>query len=464
MSLALPRIEGLGHDSAVNPDVSYARNGKVAIAFEVVGDGPIDLVYLPGFINNLEAVWDNPLLSRFLDRLATFSRLIMIDRRGAGLSDRLSADDLPPLEDLADDVNAVLDVLGSKRAAVFGSSDCGSLCAMFAATHPERTSALILYATSARGSLAPDYPFTWTDQEWDRYLAELRAGWGTLKYARESIPFFDPSLSGDAQIAAWYASFQRLAASPTSAEAIERIYYELDVRAILPTIGVPTLVLHRTDDPIEYVDAGRDVAAHIPGARFVELPGVDHHAWAGDQDLVLDEIERFLSGVHGHEADFDRVLATVLFTDIVGSTQRAVELGDREWRNLLEAHHARVRPLLKHYHGSEVDTAGDGFFATFDGPARGVRCAQQIVEAMRPIGLEVRAGVHTGEAQTIDGKVGGLAVAIGARVGSKAGPSEVLVSQTVKDLTAGSGLTFEDRGEHELKGLPDLWRLYRVVA
>ena len=448
----------------MNPDVSYARNGKVAIAFEVVGDGPVDLVYLPGFINNLEVIWDNPLLSKFLNRLSTSCRLIMIDRRGAGLSDRLSADDLPPLEDLADDVNVVLDRLGSERAAVFGSSDCGSLCAMFAATHPERTSALILYATSARGSLASDYQFTWTDAEWDHYLVGLRAGWGTLEYARESLPFFDPSLVGDEQMAAWYASFQRLAASPTSAEAIERIYYELDIRAILPTIGVPTLVLHRANDPIEHVEAGRDVAARIPGARLIELPGVDHHVWAGDQDAILDEIERFLSGVHGEEADFDRVLATVLFTDIVDSTQKAVELGDHRWRDLVEAHHARVRPLLKHYRGNEVDTAGDGFFATFDGPARGVRCAQQIVEAMRSIGLEVRAGVHTGEAQTINGKVGGVAVAIGARVGSKAGPSEVLVSQTVKDLTAGSGLIFEDRGTHELKGIPDLWHLYRVAG
>ena len=460
----LPRVGPNAHDARVNPDVSYARNGKVAIAFEVVGDGPVDLVYLPGFINNLEVVWDNPLLSKFLDRLATFSRLIMIDRRGAGLSDRLSAEDLPPLEDLADDVNVVLDTLGSERAAVFGSSDCGSLCAMFAATHPERTSALILYATSARGSQSSDYQFTWTDQEWNRYLSELRAGWGTLKYASESLPFFDPSMAGDEQMAAWYASFQRLAASPTSAEAIERIYFELDVRAILPTIGVPTLVLHRSDDPIEHLDAGRDVAARIPRARFVELPGGDHHMWAGDQDAILDEIERFLSGVHGEEADFDRVLATVLFTDIVGSTQRAVELGDNGWRHLVEEHHSRVRPILRHYRGNEVDTAGDGFFATFDGPARGVRCAQQIVEAMRPLGLEVRAGVHTGEAQTVNGKVGGISVVIGARIGSKAGACEVLVSQTVKDLVAGSGLRFDDAGEHELNGVPDRWHLYRAVG
>jgi class 3 adenylate cyclase len=447
----------------MKPDVSYARNGKVAIAFEVLGDGPIDLVYLPGFINNLEAVWDNPLLSRFLNRLARFSRLVMIDRRGAGLSDRLSPDDLPPLEELSDDVNVVLDMLGSHRAAVFGSSDCGSLCAMFAATHPERTSALVLYATSARGSLAPNYGFTWSDEKWDRYLSELRAGWGTLKYARESLPFFDPSLAGNEQIADWYASFQRLAASPTSAEAIERIYYELDIRAILPTIGVPTLVLHRTEDPIEYVDAGRDIAGRIPGAKFVEVPGSDHHMWAGDQDALLDEIERFLSGVNSADSDLDRVLATVLFTDIAGSTQKAAELGDHKWRDLLDAHHSRVRPLLKHYRGLEVDTAGDGFLATFDGPARGVKCAGAIVESVREIGIEIRAGVHTGECELVEDKVRGIAVHIGARVAALARPGEVLVSSTVKDLVAGSGLRFDDRGVHALKGVPDEWRLYAVV-
>ena len=306
----------------MNPDVSYARNGNVAIAFEVVGDGPVDLVYLPGFINNLEVVWDNQLYARFLDRLGSFSRLILIDRRGAGLSDRLSPEDLPPLEDLADDVLAVLDTLGSERAALFGSSDCGSLCAMFAASHPERTSALVLYATSAKGAMASDYQIGWTDEEWQTYLKGVRTQWGTLEYARESLPQFDPSLKGNEEMAAWYASFQRLSASPNSAQAIERIYFEMDVRSVLPTISVPTLVLNRAEDSIEPVAAGKYIAGRIPHARFVELPGCDHHPWAGDQDSVADEIERFLAKVRGEEVDLDRVLATVLFTDIVDSTRR----------------------------------------------------------------------------------------------------------------------------------------------
>ena len=448
----------------MNPDVAYARNGSVAIAYEVVGDGPVDLVYLPGFINNLELVWDNPLLSTFLEKLSSFCRLIMIDRRGAGLSDRMSPDELPPLEDLVDDVNVVLDVVGSERAALLGYSDCGQLCAMYAATHPDRTSALILYATAACESVGSDYKLTWTDAEWETYLAGMRTGWGSMGYARESLSFFDPSLAGDEQMSAWYASFQRLAASPTSAEAIERICHEMDIRAILPTIGVPTLVLHREGDSIESVEAGRDVAARIPGARFVAFPGADHHMWAGDQDALLDEIERFLASTRDEEVEFDRVLATVLFTDIVDSTATAAAMGDRAWRDVVERHHAVVRGLLGRFRGVEMDTAGDGFFATFDGPARGVRCAEHIIEAVAPLGLEVRAGVHTGEVERIDGKAGGLGVVIGARVGAMASPSEVLVSQTVKDLTAGSGLRFEDRGEHELKGVPDRWRLYRVAG
>ena len=321
----------------MNPDVAYARNGKVAIAYEVVGDGPVDLVYLPGFINNLELVWDNPLLSKFLERLSSFCRLIMIDRRGAGLSDRMSPDELPPLEDLVDDVNAVLDRVGSERAALLGYSDCGrTLRHVCRDTHPDRTSALILYATAACESLESDYKLTWTDAEWETYLARMRTGWGSMGYARESLSFFDPSLAGDEQMSAWYASFQRLAASPTSAEAIERICHEMDIRAILPTIGVPTLVLHREGDSIESVEAGRDVAARIPGARFVAFPGVDHHMWAGDQDALLDEIERFLASSRDEEVEFDRVLATVLFTDIVDSTATAAAMGDRAWRDVVE--------------------------------------------------------------------------------------------------------------------------------
>ena len=444
----------------MNPDVSYARNGNVAIAFEVVGSGPVDLVYLPGFINNLEVVWDNELYARFLDRLSSFSRLILIDRRGAGLSDRLSPEDLPPLEDLADDVLAVLDTLGSDRAVLFGSSDCGALCAMFAASHPERTAGLVLYATSAKGSMSPDYQIGWTDEEWQHYLTGVKTQWGTMEYARESLPEWDPSLRGDEAMAAWYASFQRLSASPNSAQAIEQIYFEMDVRSVLPTISVPTLVLNRTGDSIESVEAGKHIASRIPHARFVELPGRDHHPWAGDQHSVTDEVERFLTKVRGEDVDLDRVLATVLFTDIVDSTSQAAAIGDHRWREVREWHDQIVRLELARYRGREIKTMGDGFLATFDGPARGVKCAAAIVEAVREAGIEIRAGLHTGEVELDGSDVAGIAVAIGARVGAIAAPSEILVSSTVKDLVVGSGLRFNDHGVHELKGVPGEWHLY----
>ena len=451
-------------DAPVNPDVRYARNGRVAIAYEVIGDGPVDLIYLPGFINNLEVMWNNPLLGRFLERLASFCRLIVIDRRGAGLSDRLSPEDLPPLEDLVDDVAAVMDALGIGRAVLMGSSDCGSLCAMFAAAHPERTAALVLYATAAAEWTGSGFEAAWNDADWERYMNDLGQRWGTLDYAREMLAWFDPSLkNGEEDLAAWYASYQRLAASPTSAEAIERVCQQLDVRAVLPTISAPTLVLHRTGDAIEYVDAGKHMASEIPGARFVELPGGDHHAWAGDQGAIVDEIRRFLSDMQGEEAELQRVLATVLFTDIVDSTSQAAAMGDREWRGLRERHDQLVRSQLARYRGREIKTMGDGFLATFDGPARGVRCATSIVDGVRDQGIEIRAGLHTGEVELDRDDVSGIGVAIGARVGAKAGPSEVLVSRTVKDLVAGSGLAFEDAGEHELKGVPERWHLYRVV-
>jgi class 3 adenylate cyclase len=447
----------------VNPDVRYARNGRVAIAYEVIGDGPVDLIYLPGFINNLEVMWSNPLLGRFLERLSSFCRLIVIDRRGAGLSDRLSPQDLPPLEDLVDDVAAVMDTLSIDRAVLMGSSDCGSLCAMFAAAHPERTAALVLYATAAAEHTGSGYEATWTDADWERYLTDLAARWGTLDYARDTLGWFDPSLKNDEQLAAWYMSYQRLAASPTSAEAMERICQQLDVRAVLPTISAPTLVLHRTGDAIEFVDAGKHLANAIPGARFIELPGDDHHAWAGDQDEIVDEIRGFLSDMQGEEAELQRVLATVLFTDIVDSTSQAAAMGDREWRRMRERHDQVVRSQLARYRGHEIKTMGDGFLATFDGPARGVRCASSIVHAVREQGIEIRAGLHAGEVELDNGDVSGIGVAIGARVGAKAGPSEVLVSRTVKDLVAGSGLAFEDAGEHELKGVPEVWHLFRVL-
>jgi class 3 adenylate cyclase len=445
------------------PEIHYARNGDVALAYQVLGDGPLDLVFLPAFINNIEIAWESPSYARFLRRLASFSRLIFMDRRGTGLSDRMSPTDLPPLEILMDDLVVVLDAVGSERVALFGSSNSGCLCAIFAATFPDRVSALALYGVAAAGVASDDFPWQWSIDEWDRYLRELAEGWGTRAYAEKIVPLFHPSLANDERHIDWWARFMRQAASPNSVEAIERIWQQIDIRPILPTIRVPTLVLHAVDDRVEVLEAGRDVADRIPASRFVELPGGDDEPWAGEQDQVLEEVEQFLTGKR-HVPDVDRVLATVLFTDIVGSTERAAALGDGRWGELLTAHHERVRTELERFRGTEIDTAGDGFFATFDGPARAVRCGQAIAEVVRDLGIEIRAGVHTGEIELAGDDVRGIAVHIGARVGALAEPSEVLVSSTVKDLVAGSGLSFADTGEHELKGVPGPWRLYRVVT
>jgi pimeloyl-ACP methyl ester carboxylesterase len=445
------------------PEVQYARNGSIALAYQILGDGPIDVVFQPGFIGNLDMMWEFPPYARFLRRLASFSRLIVADRRGSGLSDRFSPEDLPPLEVLMDDLLVVLDEVGSERASLFGFSDAGCLCAVFAATYPERTNALALYDTAASGAVTDGVPWQWSEETWSSYMDEMAAGWGTLAYAQKVVPWFNPSLAGDDRAARWWARFMRQAASPNSAVAIERMWHQIDVRPVLPTIQVPTLVLHRVEDVIEDVEAGRDMARRITGARFVELPGGDNAPWAGDQDQVLDEIEEFFTGVR-RSASADRVLATVLFTDIVGSTERAAALGDTAWNELLEEHHSVVRRQLGAFRGDEVDTTGDGFLATFDGPARAVECGRAITSSVRELGIAVRAGVHTGEIERAGDQVRGIAVHIGARVMSLASASEVLVSQTVKDLVVGSGLVFEDAGEHELKGVPDRWRLYRVVS
>ena len=378
------------------PEIHYARNGDVALAYQVLGDGPLDLVFLPAFINNIEIAWESPSYARFLRRLASFSRLIFMDRRGTGLSDRMSPTDLPPLEILMDDLVVVLDAVGSERVALFGSSNSGCLCAIFAATFPDRVSALALYGVAAAGVASDDFPWQWSIDEWDRYLRELAEGWGTRAYAEKIVPLFHPSLANDERHIDWWARFMRQAASPNSVEAIERIWQQIDIRPILPTIRVPTLVLHAVDDRVEVLEAGRDVADRIPASRFVELPGGDDEPWAGEQDQVLEEVEQFLTGKR-HVPDVDRVLATVLFTDIVGSTERAAALGDGRWGELLTAHHERVRAELERFRGTEIDTAGDGFFATFDGPARAVRCGQAIAEVVRDLGIEIRAGVHTGE-------------------------------------------------------------------
>jgi pimeloyl-ACP methyl ester carboxylesterase/class 3 adenylate cyclase len=444
------------------PETRYAKTADgVHVAYQVVGDGPVDIVFVMGWVTNIEAMWDEPGFAAFLDRLASLSRLILFDKRGVGLSDRVPEDRLPDLETRMDDVRAVMDAVGSERAVVFGVSEGGPMSMLFAATYPERTIALVLYGTVADFTArTPEYK-----DDPAAYLAQTERDWGTVEFARAQIAgWAAPGHETDDRLVSWLASYMRKGASPAAAMALERMNRQINATHALPSIHVPTLVIAKEGDLDFRIEQVRETASRITGARLVELPGSEHFPWVGTPDAVLDEVERFVVALGEVEAELERVLATVLFTDVVGSSETAAKLGDRRWKDLVEEHHRRVRGQLARYRGVEVDTAGDGFFATFDGPARAVRCARSIVDAVAPLGIEVRAGVHTGEIQTIDGKVGGLAVVIGARVGAGAGPSEVLVSQTVKDLVAGSGLAFEDAGEHELKGVPDRWHLYRVAS
>jgi class 3 adenylate cyclase len=362
-----------------------------------------------------------------------------------------------------DDIRAVMDEVGSERATLMGFEEGFALCAMFAETYPARAAALVALAPAGLGPADAETPWAYNEQSWAEYFAGVRRGWGTLAFAEEEGRVVWPEVRDDPEWFRHYASMMRRSVSPGDALVFLGTDAETDVRGILPTLRTPTLVIQRTDDEALPIGYARYFARRIPGAVLIELPGSNHAYVSPDQDQVLDEVERFVKSLRAEEAEFDRVLATVLFTDIVGSTERAAGLGDSAWRDLVERHHGAVRTMLARYRGVEVDTVGDGFFASFDGPARAVRCAQAIVEAVRSLGLEVRAGVHTGEVSTINGKVGGIAVNIGARVGALAGPGDVLVSSTVKDLVAGSGLAFEDAGERELKGVPDRWHLYRVV-
>ncbi len=442
------------------PRTRYAKTvDDVNIAYQVRGEGPVDLVYIVGLAGNFEIEFEPAWGVRFLERLAAFSRVILFDKRGTGLSDRGVG--APDFDMRADDLRAVLDGVGSDRPVLFGDGDGGSLAALFAAMHPDRVLALVLYNSFARGSWAPDYPIGISEgRPHEEWRAELEERWGTDEMAKWWIEEGAPSHIGDPDWVRWLAKAMRHGASPAAALAFDEVEHETDVRSVLATVQAPTLVLSRSESAHA---RSADLAERIPGARHVRVPGKDWIPYAGNIDALIDQVERFVLSVSDEEAAFDRVLATVLFTDIVGSSEKAASMGDAAWRDLLERQHAVVRSMIGRYRGTEVDTAGDGFLATFDGPARGVRCAQAIAEAMRPLGLEVRAGLHTGEVETIDAKVGGLAVHIGARVGALAGPSQVLVSSTVKDLVAGSGLTFEDAGAHELKGIPDRWRLYRVI-
>jgi pimeloyl-ACP methyl ester carboxylesterase len=443
----------------VEPETRYAKTTDgVHIAYQVRGDGPIDLVYILGFASCFEVELEFPPSAAVMQRLASTARLILFDKRGTGLSDRTQT---PDLDMRADDLRAVLDAVGSEQAVLMGHSEGGALAAFFSAAHPERVSALILYGAAARYAWAPDYPWGFTREDYLADHEELARGWGTTAHARKWLADEAPSLANDPEAIAWLARSERFAASPSAALEFEDIWYATDVRSVLGSIQTPTLVLCRPD--AGWCEHSEYLAEHIPGARYVKCTGRDYSLVVGNSGEVLDAVDAFLGSISAEQAEIDRVLATVLFTDIVGSTEKASTLRGNEWKELLERHHQVVRAMLGRYRGKEVDTAGDGFFATFDGPARAVRCAQAIVDAVRPLGLEIRAGLHTGEAEIIDDKIGGLAVSIGARVGSAAGPSEVLVSSTVKDLVAGSGIAFEDRGEHELKGVPGTWRLFRAT-
>ncbi|HEX9351702.1 MAG TPA: alpha/beta fold hydrolase [Gaiellaceae bacterium] len=446
----------------MEPETRYARSGDVSIAYQVVGDGPFDLVFVPGSVSHTELGWKVPALADFYRRLASFSRLIIFDKRGTGMSDRVAG--APTIETRMDDVRAVMDAVGSERAAVLGLSEGAPMSVVFAATYPERVWALVLCGALIRTLWAPDFPWGWTEEDWDRGSEEERRRWGEPEFMRKMLQSLAPTL--DEENLQGLLTLFRQGASPGAFDALNRMNRDIDVRDVLPAIRVPTLVVNRAEEA-EWLREGSRVAARlIPGARHAELPGSDHAPFVGDSDSYLRAIGEFLTETWEEraweEAEPDRVLATVLFTDIVGSTAKATELGDARWRELLGKHHSLIRRQLSRFRGTELDTAGDGFFASFDGPARAIRCACAVTQAVKEVGLEVRAGLHTGECELLDNKVGGIAVHIGARVAKEAAPGEVLVSSTVKDLVAGSGIGFRERGTAELKGVPGEWRLFAV--
>ena len=435
----------------MQPITRYAKAGDVHVAYQVFGSGPIDLVFVPGFISHIENYWTEPRFARWLGRLGGFCRVVMFDKRGTGLSDRVGG--LPTMDERLDDVRAVMDASGMQRAAVFGISEGASLAALFAATHPERCDSLVLYGGFARfASWIP------TEQALEELFRYIDTDWGSGK----SLPMFAPSQAGEVAFQQWWGRFERLGADPAAAIALMRMNSQIDITDVLPSIHVPTLVIHKTEDTTVAFEGGQVLANRIPGARLVTFPGVDHIIFLGDvAERILDEMEEFLTGSRS-TGSADRVLATVLFTDIINSTARAEAMGDRAWRDLLDAHDAAVRRELARFGGNEVKSLGDGFLATFDRPARAIRCAMEIAEAVRSLGIAVRVGAHTGEIDLIEGDVRGIAVHIASRVAALAAANEVLVSRTVKDLVAGSGLVFEDYGAHALKGVPENWQIYRA--
>jgi pimeloyl-ACP methyl ester carboxylesterase len=442
---------------AETPLTRYVKSDDVHIAYQVFGEGPFDLLFVPGFVSNVEATWRWPDYSAFFRRLASFCRVVLFDKRGTGMSDRGSQNFT--LEQRMHDVQAILDAVGCEQAALFGVSEGGPMSLLYAATYPQRTSALVIYGSYAKRSWAPDYPFGWNDEQWQRVLDDIEQNWGSPQALTTAMR---TSTADGPHTAEHTAAYFRASASPGAAASILQMNREIDVRHVLSATRVPTLILHRTADPAIDVEHARYLARHVPGAKLLELSGQVHAPWLGDSDAVVDAVEQFLTGKRrAHEPE--RLLATVLFADIVGSTERAASRGDNPWRELLTAFYARVREVLQLYRGEEISTAGDSVLATFDGPARAIRCAGAIRDTVRSLGLEVRCGIHTGECDLVGRDLAGIAVHIGARVAALATPGEVLVSQTVRDLVAGSGLAFEDRGLHGLKGVPNKWRLFRAV-
>lgn len=440
------------------PETKYAPSGDIYIAYQVTGDGPVDLLWAPGTVSHLDLDWDSPVKSQFIERLSTFCRLIRFDKRGTGLSDRPIK--MATLEQRTDDIRAVMDAVGSPQATVMGMSEGASMACLFAATYPERTRSLIVWGGQARWVKTDDYPWGRTPEEYALLIEKVQEDWPSIDYILGPGAGFGKDV--DPVELDWVMRYCRAAGSPSAVAAYERMNTEIDTRPILQTIRVPTLVMNRRDDPVAHLEAARDLADRIPGARFVEFPGATHSMYLIEPENVLAEIEEFVTGVRPMEIA-DRILATVLFIDIVRSTEHAAAIGDAAWRHLLDTFYALVRKEIARFGGSEMDTAGDGFFMTFDGPARAISCALAIRDAVKQLGIEVRAGVHTGECKPIGDKLGGIAVHIAARVLSNADPGEVIVSSTVKDLVSGSGIIFEDRGSHVLKGIPGEWRLFSAT-
>lgn len=442
----------------MTPKTKYAYSDDVCIAYQIIGDGPADVIWAPGTMSHLDMDWENPRRAMFIEKFSNFCRLIRFDKRGTGLSDRPTQ--MATLEQRTDDIRAVMDAAGIERAHLFGVSEGGSMASMFAAMYPERTQSLIIWGAQAKWINTPDHPWGQTEAEYQEMVRAIQEDWPTVHYV--TGPGAGLGKDADPALIETVLRYMRAAASPSAVRAYEAMNIEIDTRAILPTIKASAMVMNRTGDPVAICAAARDMASRIPGAIFKEYPGDSHSTMLDDMDTILSDIQEFITGERPAESA-DRVLATVMFVDIAGSTERAAQLGDAAWRSVLNAYYAIVRKALARHRGREANTAGDGFLATFDGPARAVRCALEIARGVRELGIDVRGGVHIGECEMMGDNIGGLAVHIGARVMAEAAPGEVLASSTVKDLVAGSGLTFTDRGERTLKGVPEVWRVFAAA-